>query len=467
MKFFSLKKQLFGSTENFHFIGIGGSGMNGIAELILNLGYKVSGSDIAESDAVKRLKKLGAKIYIGHQAQNIEGADVVVYSSAISHTNPEYIEAKRRKIPVIPRAEMLAELMRLKRGIAVAGTHGKTSTTSLLGSIFYAAKMNPTTIIGGKFFNIGANAKLGKGEYLICEADESDGSFLKLNPEIVIVTNIDNDHLDHYGSFDNLKNAFLEFINKVPFYGYAVLCTDNKIIKSILPYVNKRVITYGIKSNADFRAVDIKKKNNGMEFNLVINNKSYGNIFISSFGKHNVLNALASIAVAYRTGIKLDKIKKGLENFKGVERRLELKGIVNNIRIMDDYGHHPTEIKATLEAINKGKGKLIVIFQPHRYTRTKILYKDFANAFTKADFLYITEIYPAGEKPIKGVTAKLIYNEVIKKRKRNVKFFPVKEDIPDDIKNIANPGDIILTLGAGDVKNLGVYIIKALEKEEI
>ncbi len=464
MKFFSLKKQLFGTTEHFHFVGIGGSGMNGIAELILNLGYKVSGSDIMESDSVKRLKKLGAKIYIGHQAKNIEGADVLVYSSAVSKDNPEYVEAKKRKIPVIPRAEMLAELMRLKRGIAVAGTHGKTSTTSLLGSIFYAAKWNPTTIIGGKFFNIGANAKLGKGEYLICEADESDGSFLKLNPEIAIVTNIDTDHLDHYGTFDNLKNTFLEFINKVPFYGYAVVCTDNKVIKSLMPNINKRVITYGIKSNADFRAVDIKKRSDGMYYSLVFKNETIADIKTASFGTHNVLNSLAAVAVAYNTGISIEKIKKGLAGFKGVERRLELKGIVDNIKIIDDYGHHPTEIKATIDAIHKGKGKLIVVFQPHRYTRTKILYKDFASSFGKADFVYITDIYPAGEKPIKGVSAKLIYNEIVKKRKRNVKYIPVKEDIPNDIAGIVKQGDTVLTLGAGDIKNLGIYIIKRLNE---
>ena len=465
MKFFSLKKQLFGTTEHFHFVGIGGSGMNGIAELILNLGYKVSGSDIAENDSVKRLKKLGAKIFIGHAAKNIEGADVLVYSSAVSKDNPEYVEAKKRKIPVIPRAEMLAELMRLKRGIAVAGTHGKTSTTSLLGSIFYAAKMNPTTIIGGKFFNIGANAKLGKGEYLICEADESDGSFLKLNPEVAIVTNIDTDHLDHYGTFENLKNTFLEFINKVPFYGYAVLCVDNKIIKSLLPEINKRIVTYGIKANADFRAVDIKKKNDGMYYHLVVHNKTIAEIKISSFGMHNVLNSLAAIAVAYNTGIPVEKIAKGLREFKGVERRLELKGIVNNIKVIDDYGHHPTEIKATIEAVHKGKGKLIVIFQPHRYTRTKILFKDFANSFNKADFVYITDIYPAGEKPIKGVSAKLIYNELLKKRKRTVRYIPIKEDIPNDLMDIVKPGDTVLTLGAGDIKNLGIYIIQRLNKE--
>ncbi len=461
------KEEIFGKTRHIHFTGIGGSGMCGIAEVVLNLGFKVTGSDIAESEIIDRLKKLGAKINIGHKAENIEGADVLVYSSAIRPDNPEILYAKELDIPTIPRAEMLAELMRLKRGIAIAGTHGKTTTTSLVGSIFEAAGLNPTVVIGGKFFNIKSNAKLGKGKFLICEADESDASLLKLSPEFAIVTNIDDDHLDYYENFENLKNTFKEFINKVPFYGFIILCKDNKHLSSMFPNIYKRIVTYGIKTNADYTAKNIKQTSEGIEFTLIKNSKELGNINFKLYGKHNVLNALAASALSFELGISFKNIKKGLHNFKGVERRLEFKGEINKIKIFDDYGHHPTEIKATLASIHKGKGRLLVIFQPHRYTRTKLLHKEFKDAFLKADYLFITEIYPAGEKPIKGVSARLIYNSVKKSKLKNVIYIPSKEDAANEVIKIAERNDIILTLGAGDIKNIAPFIIEKLQQKKM
>jgi len=459
-----LERSIFGKTRHIHFTGIGGSGMSGIAEVILTLGFKVTGSDIADSETVSRLRELGAKVYIGHKALNVEGADVLVYSSAISVSNPEVKYAKQIEIPVIPRAEMLAELMRIKRGIAIAGAHGKTTTTSLVGSIFESAKLNPTVVIGGKLFNIKSNAKLGKGEFLICEADESDASLLKLSPEFVIVTNIDNDHLDHYGTFDRLKDTFVEFINKVPFYGFAVVCGDNNNLVSILKRVYKKVIIYGTKKGYDYIARDVKYLSDGTTFKVYKKDEELGEIKIRLWGKHNVLNALASFALSYELGISYNQIKKGLNEFQGVERRLEKKGEVDGISVYDDYGHHPTEIKATLSSIKKGMGKLIVIFQPHRYSRTKLLYKDFKDAFVDADNLFITDIYPAGEKPIKGVSAKLIYNSVKKSSLKNVRYIPKKEDAVEKVIKIAKKGDIILTLGAGDIKNIAPIIIERLKK---
>jgi len=456
-------KKIFGKTEKIHFVGIGGSGMSGIAEVLLAIGFDVTGSDISDSETVRRLKKLGAKVFLGHRMDNVENdVDVVVFSSAINDTNPELKKAKKMNIPIIPRAEMLSELMRLKRGIAVAGTHGKTTTSSMIGNIFLTAKLNPTTIIGGKLFNIDSNAKLGKGEFLICEADESDGSFLKLSPEIVVVTNIDDDHLDFYQNMKNLKNAFINFINKIPFYGFAVLCVDDKNIREIIPYLKKNIITYGMDKDADYRIVNIRNFRDGSCFDLITKNEKICDIKISKFGIHNILNATASFIVGYELGIKLKKIINGLASFSGVERRLEVVGEKNGIIVMDDYGHHPTEIKTTLEALKKLKYKnLIVIFQPHRYTRTKILYKKFGKAFANADFVIIMEIYPAGEKPIKGASSRLIFNE-IKKNMKNVFYLTDKKKIIDKVKSICSRGDMILTLGAGDIKYLGKDLLVML-----
>ncbi len=457
------KTKLFGKTEVIHFIGIGGSGMSGIAEILLNLRFKVTGSDIASSETVCHLRKAGALVFIGHKASNVTQADVVVYSSAIDKKNPEIKNALVLKIPIIPRAEMLAQLMRLKRGIAVAGTHGKTSTSSIIGNIFFQAQLKPTTIIGGKVFNIGSNAKLGKGEFVICEADESDGSFLKLSPEIAVVTNIDNDHLDYYGCMKNLKKAFIQFINKIPFYGFAVVCIDSKFVRSILPFLNQKVITYGKSTDADFVITNIKNRDK-TTFDLKFQNQRFSSITINSLGMHNILNSTAGIIVSLELNLKWRTILKGLESYIGVERRLEKIGEVNNIKIIDDYGHHPTEISATLDAVSLRRDykKLIVVFQPHRYSRTKLLYKDFKNVFKKADAVIITKIYPAGEKKIKGVTAELIYKVV--KPGKNIFYIPTRNGIIKKLKEITRSGDLILTLGAGDIKTLSKELLKELRQ---
>lgn len=456
------KTKLFGKIEIIHFIGIGGSGMSGIAEILLNLGFKVTGSDIASSETVIHLKKAGAFVFIGHKAANVTQADVVVYSSAIDKKNSEIKKALALKIPIIPRAEMLAQLMRLKRGIAVAGTHGKTSTSSIIGNIFLQAHLKPTTIIGGKVFNIGSNAKLGKGDFVICEADESDGSFLKLSPEIAVVTNIDNDHLDYYGNMKNLKKAFIQFINKIPFYGFAVVCIDSKHVRSILPFLNQKVITYGKSADADFVITNVKSRDI-TTFDLKFQNQRFSSITINSLGMHNILNSTAGIIVSLELNLKWRTIFKGLESYIGVERRLENVGEVGNIKIIDDYGHHPTEISATLDAVSLRRDykKLIVVFQPHRYSRTKILYKDFKSVFKKADIVIITKIYPAGEKKIKGVTAELICRAV--KPGKNIFYILTRNGIIKKLKEIARSGDLILTLGAGDIKTLGKELLKELK----
>ncbi len=455
------RRKLFGKTERIHFIGIGGSGMNGIAQIILNLGYDVQGSDVMESDTTKRLERMGAKIFIGHNADNILGADVVVYSSAVESQNPEMRKAQSLHIPIIPRAEMLAELMRLKRGIAVAGTHGKTTTSALIGNIFNEAKLRPTTIIGGKVFNIGANAILGKGDFLICEADESDGSFLKLSPEAIIVTNIDNDHLDYYIHMNHLKKAFVDFINKIPFYGLAVVCLDDKNISSLRPEIHRKIITYGFHREADF----VIKKSDHLTFNLLYKNKSFSNIKMNKPGAHNMQNTAAAVITSLEFNLPYHKIIKGVSSFKGVERRMEYLGTVNGIKIMDDYGHHPTEIKATLEALTSMNDykKLIVIFQPHRYSRTKILHHEFGDAFRKADIVIVTDIYSAGEKKIPGITGELIYHSILKEKKRETYFIPDKKDIIKKLFEMGDPGDLILTLGAGDIKFLGPELLEELK----
>ena len=457
--------RIFRGHESIHFIGIGGSGMSGIAEILINLGFKVTGSDVIRSDTTAHLKKLGAGVFTGHKASNINGADVIVYSSAINRTNPEIKKARALKIPIVPRAEMLAELMRLKRGIAVAGTHGKTTTSSIIGNIFYKANLKPTVIIGGKVFNIGSSARLGRGEFLICEADESDGSFLMLSPEIVIVTNIDNDHLDYYHNMENLKNAFIEFINKIPFYGFAVICFDDKILRSVIPHLQKRIKTYGISKGADYLISNIKNRGRKTFFDLTSKEKKFHNIKINNQGIHNVLNSAACITAGVELGLDIKMIQKGLDTYQGVERRLEYTGIAGGIRIMDDYGHHPTEIAATLNtvSINKDYKNLIVVFQPHRYTRTKILYKDFKDSFIRADNVIIMDIYPAGEKKIEGVTSKLIFNAVKKRKKKGVFYIPRRKDVINRIKQIAKKGDMILTLGAGDIKFLGKELLEVLK----
>ena len=453
-------------TYRAHFVGIGGIGMSGIAEVLLNLGYGVSGSDVKNSEIVENLKAKGASINIGHAEKNVAEAapDVVVISSAVLADNPEVVEAKKRNIPVIPRAEILAELMRLKTGIAIAGTHGKTTTTSMAAIVWNEAGLDPTIVIGGKLNVINSNAKLGKGEYLVAEADESDGSFMHLSPVVIVVTNIDDDHLDFHHSMENLKHLFISFINKVPFYGVAVLCADDANVRSILPSVEKKYITYGIKNKADITITKLKVKKFGSEFEVVYRGKNLGKFTVNVPGVHNVLNALAVVGAAIETGIKPQAVKKGLAKFTGVMRRFEKLGEKHGVLVVDDYGHHPTEIMATLKAARTLKPKrLIAVFQPHRYSRTRILFEKFGRAFKDANMVVLTDIYAAGEKPIPNVTAELVANS-IKNNGKKVTFIKNKEDIPGYLLDICRKGDLVIILGAGDIRKTGEEFAKRLMK---
>ena len=448
--------------QHIHLVGIGGSGMNGIAEVLLNLGYKVSGSDMNETDVIQRLRNAGGHITIGHSSSNIKGAQVVVISSAVSAHNIEVVAARSASIPVIQRAEMLAELMRLKYGIAIAGAHGKTTTTSMISSILASAGLDPTVVIGGKLNSLGSNAKLGQSEFLVAEADESDGSFLKLSPTIAIVTNIDAEHLDYYHDIETIRKTFLNFINKVPFYGVSILCADDANIRSILHAVEKRYITYGINNRADITVADIEMMSGRSKFRVLYNGMDMGKFELSLPGIHNISNALSGIGVAVELDINIDEVKKALRDFSGVERRFQIVGKIDpqDILVVDDYGHHPTEIKATLSAAKAGWGRrTVVLFQPHRYTRTRDLMNEFATAFGNADLLVVTDIYPAGEKPIEGVSAEKLFNTIIEHGHKNVLFLPDKKTIPEKVKELMRPGDMVITLGAGDIWKVGREII--------
>ncbi|MBI4847792.1 MAG: UDP-N-acetylmuramate--L-alanine ligase [Nitrospirae bacterium] len=454
--------------EKIHFVGIGGVGMSGIAEVLHNLGYDISGSDLKESETTNRLKGQGINIIIGHKAENITSADVVVISSAVSSYNPEVEAARKLSIPVIPRAEMLAELARLKYAVLVAGAHGKTTTTSLVASVLAEGGIDPTVVIGGKLKGIGSNAKLGQGDFLVAEADESDGSFLKLSPTIAVVTNIDREHLDYFKNIDEIKNAFDSFINKIPFYGLAVLYGDNEHMKEILPNVKRRFITYGLSDNLDLVAKDIKTHNFRTRFEAVLNGKSFGIFEVPLIGVHNVCNCLAAIAVANELEMGMVDIQRALNNFSGVQRRFEMKGEVSGTRIIDDYGHHPAEVMATLKAAKtamsegrgqKAEGRLVVLFQPHRYTRTRDLFKDFIYAFTDADKVLLLDIYPAGEKPIEGVNAENLF-KAIKNTGKDIEYIKDRSEILNYLDQELKQGDILLTLGAGDVWKLGEEFLK-------
>ncbi len=446
-----------------HFIGIGGIGMSGIAEILINLGYEVSGSDLKSSEQTRRLESLGAKVFVGHFPSNITDYHVVVTSSAIDPTNPEIIEARKRNIPIIHRSEMLAELVRLKHGIGVAGTHGKTTTSSMLASVLSDGGMNPTAIIGGKVFNFGSNARVGEGQYIVFEADESDGSFLKLLPSIAIVTNIDADHLDHYKYFEGLKDAFLQYINNIPFYGYSVLCTDDNVIKDLLPRIDRPYYTYGFNDDADFTAYNVRMENGTTCFTCNYKKNPVGDFSLYQLGNHNVLNSLSVIAVALELGLKYEQIKAGLNNFKGVGRRLEKIGEKNGILVMDDYGHHPTEIRATLSALKNLGRRIVVIFQPHRYTRTELLWDEFGQSFANADEVFLADIYPAGEDPIEGVSADLICQAVKKHENREAVYIHKFEDIAATVVKVLKEGDIVITLGAGDIHKAGPVILELIK----
>ncbi len=438
--------------------------MSGIAELLLNLGYQVSGSDLRASDITRKLQSLGAQISTGHDGRLVGDSDVVVTSSAITEDNPEVLVATEKHIPVIQRAEMLAELMRLKKfGVAIAGSHGKTSTTSLVSWILYKANLDPTVVIGGKVDSLGGNAKLGEGEFLIAEADESDGSFLKLSPVIEVVTNIDLEHLDYYRDLDHIKEIFLEFIDRIPFYGAAILCLDDPNISELLPRIRKRIITYGLSEQADLHAVQIRSEKCKTSFNVRFRGKDLGQVCLNMPGTHNVYNSLAAIAVALELEIDFPVIADSLASFGGVQRRLQVKGEVDDILIIDDYGHHPTEIKATLQAVREGwpDRNLVVLFQPHRYSRTQGLFDEFKTAFHRADTLILTDIYAASEEPIEGVSSENLLKAVKQHGQRQAHHI-AKEELVGKVLQLAKPGDLILTLGAGNIVHTGEELLEQL-----
>jgi UDP-N-acetylmuramate--alanine ligase len=457
------EKSVFRKSRKMHFIGIGGAGMCGIAEILINLGYEVSGSDLKESDTTRRLASMGAKIFIGHFPSNIGDYHVVITSTAINMiANPEVIEAHNRKIPVIHRSEMLAELVRLKHGIGIAGTHGKTTTSSMMAHLLWNCGMNPTTVIGGKVLNFGSNARAGEGEYLVFEADESDGSFLTLLPTITVVTNIDADHLDYYKYFEGLKEAFLTYINNIPFYGYSVLCIDDPVIEELLPKVERPYITYGFSERADFRAHNVRLEGGVTAYDCSYKGEALGSIELKILGRHNVLNSLSVVAVAHELEIPFATIARGLAGFDGVGRRLELIGEAKGITVIDDYGHHPTEVRATLEALRAKGRRVVVIFQPHRYSRTQLLHDDFGKCFGAADLVYLAEIYPAGEAPIEGVSSALIRDSIQRCDGREATIIPRFEDIPRTVVPSLRKGDVVLTLGAGDITKAGSLILKEI-----
>ncbi len=460
---------MFSSIKKLHFVGIGGIGMSGIAEILIDEGFSITGSDRAASDNTERLESLGAKVYIGHDAKNLEPeVDVLVYSSAVAPDNPEVIEARQRKIPVIRRAEMLAEVMRLRYGIGIAGTHGKTTTTSMVSLILMEGGIDPTVIVGGRLHGLaGSNARLGKGEFIVVEADEFDRSFLSITPTIAVLTTLETDHLDCYRDLEDIKSAFIQFAQKVPFYGFVVLCLDEPALQDIMPKIKKKIITYGLNGQADLQAVDIVHKKNVSRFLVVREGQDLGEIELQIPGKHNVQNALAAIAVGLELAVPFEKVKAGIEKFTGVFRRWEVKAEVDGITVIDDYAHHPTEIRATLAGAKAGwRRRVIGVFQPHLYSRTRDFYDDFGRAFSNADVLVVTDVYPAREEPIQGVTGELIVNAAKQYGHKQVHYVPDKKNLPVFLRSIVRKGDIVITMGAGDIWKFGEEFIKKLKAGE-
>ena len=450
-------------TRRIHFVGIGGIGMSGIAEVLVNLGYQVSGSDLEEGPTVQRLRGFGATVARGHDAQNVGDADVVVVSSAVNSANPEVVEARRRQIPVIQRAEMLAELMRIKYGVAIAGSHGKTTTTSMVATVVSGAGLDPTIVIGGRLGVLGSNAKLGKGDLLVAEADESDGSFLRLTPTIAVVTNIDAEHLDHYRTLGRLQEAFADFLNRIPFYGCGIVCLDEPRIREILPNLNRRLVTYGFTPEADLSASSIELKEFHTTFDVRLQGKPLGRVTLNVPGRHNVANALAAIGVGLDLDLPFETVVKHLASFRGADRRFQLKGDEAGILVVDDYGHHPVEILATLAAARKGwSRRTVVIFQPHRYTRVQALLGEFARAFGDADVLAVTDIYPAGETPIPGVDAEAMTRALEAAGHADVTLVKDLKEVPAWLEKRARAGDLVITLGAGSVWKAGEEYLRRL-----
>jgi len=437
--------------------------MSGIAEVLLNMGYTVTGSDLSESETVKRLVSLGARIHIGHDKDNVRGSDVVVISSAVKGDNPEVLEAVSLKIPVIPRAQMLAELMRLRYGIAVAGSHGKTTTTSMIEAVLSYGGLDPTIVVGGKVKTLGTNARLGQGNFMVVEADESDGSFLLLSPVISVLTNIDEEHMDHYKDMEDLEDTFRTFLNKIPFYGLTVLCVDCPRVRSLATGYEKRFITYGFHPDAELRAEDVKISGFETEFSVLRGETPLGSIRLHVPGEHNAQNALAAVAVGMELGMSFEDAKKGLSEFRGIDRRLQIKGSSRGITVVDDYAHHPKEIKVTIDAMKQtGAGRLVVMFQPHRYSRTQLLFDDFVEALLDVDKLYLLDIYPAGEEPIEGVSSRKLYEALIESGHKDVSYLNGSDSVVSRVLEVVEPGDAVLTLGAGNVWTYGERIAEEI-----
>ena len=464
---------MFAKIQRIHFVGIGGIGMSGIAEVLLNLGYKVSGSDVKATPVTQRLASLGAVIYEGHEEQNAADAEVVVVSSAISPANPEVLQARRQHIPVIRRAEMLAELMRLKYGIAIAGMHGKTTTTSMVAAVLAAGGLDPTVVVGGRVDAMGSNARLGNSQYLVAEADESDRSFLNLSPILSVVTNIDREHMDCYRNMRDVKRTFVQFMDLVPFYGTVVVCNDDPVLRGLLPEVQRRTVTYGTRRGSDLRITAVNSEKMASEttplnrFEVRFEDRELGEFTLHVPGLHNVLNATAAIAVGLGLDVPVEHIRSGLDHFRGVDRRFQLKGKAARVTVIDDYGHHPTEIKATLSAARQcGFRKVHVIFQPHRYSRTQALMEEFATAFGDAETIWVLDVYPASEAPIEGVTGEVLAERIRQQSGKDAKYQGSFSEAAHAAVAAAEEGDMILTLGAGNVSQLGASILEKLQARE-
>lgn len=444
-----------------HFIGIGGEGMSGIAEVLVNMGFKVSGSDISVSKVTKRLEEMGAKIWKGHAPGHVEKSDVVVFSSAIGASNPEMVRAREIGIPVIPRSDMLGELMSIRDGIAIAGAHGKTTTTSLAAEVLSRAGLDPTIVVGGKVKALGANARLGEGKFIIAEVDESDGNFVRLSPLIALITNIDMEHLNFYGKLENIYDAFLTFTSRVPFHGAVICCLDDPYLRAIIPKIKRRVITFGIDPKAEIRGEIVKESAEGTTFSLFSGEKKKGDIFLNMPGRYNVRNALGVCALAEELGIKIRPLREALAGFHGVGRRFDIKGEKGGVLFIDDYAHHPSEIRNVIETVRKNYDRrVIVLFQPHRYTRTRDLHEKFSDSFDMADIVLVTEIYPAGERKIPGISGELVYRAILRGGAGSVDYFPERDDLKKAVVENIQEGDLVLTLGAGDIWRLGMEILE-------
>jgi UDP-N-acetylmuramate--alanine ligase len=459
---------MLGKIRRIHFVGIGGIGMSGIAEVLLNLGYTVSGSDLKATGVTERLAKLGARISEGHAAATVHGAQVVVTSSAVSPDNPEVFEATRLQIPVIPRAEMLAELMRLKFNVAVAGAHGKTTVTSMIAVMLAEANLDPTAVVGGRLDAFGSSARLGKGELMVVEADESDRSFLYLMPTIAVVTNIDREHLDHYRDLEEIASAFVSFMNKVPFYGAVIACTDapwGDLFRSLVPRIRRRVVTYGLEPGADVTGRVVELNSHGSKFEAAAKGKALGTFTVQVAGRHNVQNALAAVAVGLELDLDPDQIRSGLEHFRGVDRRFQVKAEWNDILVVDDYGHHPTEIRAVVEAARlRRPRRIMAIFQPHRFTRTKFLMDDFAHCFNGCERVYVLDIYPASEPPIPGINSQRLVERMHELGLDRARYAPSEREVMREVLEDVRPGDLLLTIGAGSVWKVGEALGEALRE---